>query len=227
MSNTETRQDGAAAEAPMVGDHLAMDLLNTQARSEGQVVDFWHTGDDVLRWLERHGAAPQGKRPRVVADDLLAQGKQLRTVVHDLVAARKAGQDVDVDSLNKYLQGYLTSPHLERNGDGNFTLARKAQGDAIASLLGPVAEATAQLLIDGDFALVKQCEHPDCILWFYDRTKSHKRRWCSMAQCGNRYKAAQFRKRSSATNEPSARNPRTRAAAPADSDAPENTAKGR
>ncbi|HEX8403835.1 MAG TPA: CGNR zinc finger domain-containing protein, partial [Duganella sp.] len=41
-----------------------------------------------------------------------------------------------------------------------------------------------------------QCEHPECILWFYDRTKSHKRRWCSMALCGNRYKAAQFRKRS-------------------------------
>jgi predicted RNA-binding Zn ribbon-like protein len=78
-----------------------------------------------------------------------------------------------------------------------YRALRIARGDAIASLLGPVAEAVAQLLAEGNFALVKQCEHPDCILWFYDRTKSHKRRWCSMAQCGNRYKAAQFRKRSS------------------------------
>jgi predicted RNA-binding Zn ribbon-like protein len=30
---------------------------------------------------------------------------------------------------------------------------------------------------------------------FYDRTKSHKRRWCSMALCGNRHKVAEFRKR--------------------------------
>jgi predicted RNA-binding Zn ribbon-like protein len=60
-----------------------------------------------------------------------------------------------------------------------------------------VAEAVAQLLVEGNVALIKQCEHPDCILWFYDRTKAHKRRWCSMALCGNRHKAAQFRKRSS------------------------------
>ena len=72
-----------------------------------------------------------------------------------------------------------------------------ANGTA-ASLLGPVAEAAAHLLVEGDFALVRQCEHPDCILWFYDRTKSHKRRWCSMAQCGNRQKAARFRKRNHA-----------------------------
>jgi predicted RNA-binding Zn ribbon-like protein len=64
-------------------------------------------------------------------------------------------------------------------------------------MLGQVAEAVAQLLVEGDATLVKQCEHLDCILWFYDRTKAHKRRWCSMATCGNRYKAAQFRKRNS------------------------------
>ncbi|RBL87432.1 hypothetical protein DDE05_03445 [Streptomyces cavourensis] len=197
MSPTAPRHDAGPTEPPMIGDHLAMDLLNTQARSEGRVVDFWNSGDDVLRWLERHHVTPPAKRPRVASADLLAQGKQLRNVVHDLIAARKTGQEVEVDRLNPYLQGYLTSPRLERDGEGKFVLARRPQGDAIASLLGPVAEAAAHLLIDGDFSLVKQCEHPDCILWFYDRTKSHKRRWCSMAQCGNRYKAAQFRKRSS------------------------------
>jgi predicted RNA-binding Zn ribbon-like protein len=185
------------AEAPMVGDHLAMDLLNTEARSQGRVVDYWNTGEDVRRWLERHGVARAAKRPRVVSADLLAHGRKLRTLVRELIAARKAGQDVGVDGLNKYLHAYLSSPHLQRDSEGNFALARIAHGDAIASLLGPVAEATAQLLIEGDFALVKQCEHPDCVLWFYDRTKSHKRRWCSMAQCGNRHKATQFRKRSS------------------------------
>lgn len=197
MTTAEHRHDGAATEPPMIGDHLTMDLLNTQARSDDQIVDFWNSGDDVMRWLERHHVTPPGKPPRVASADLLTQGKQLRNVVHDLIAARKAGRDVDVDRLNQYLQGYLTSPRLERDGQGKFVLARRPQGDAIASLLGPVAEAAAHLLIDGDFSLVKQCEHPDCILWFYDRTKSHKRRWCSMAQCGNRYKAAQFRKRSS------------------------------
>ncbi|MEN0036847.1 MAG: CGNR zinc finger domain-containing protein [Cellvibrio sp.] len=86
---------------------------------------------------------------------------------------------------------------MKQDAEGNWNLVRTANGETAKALLGPVAEAVAQLLVEGNFELVKQCEHPDCILWFYDRTKAHKRRWCSMALCGNRYKAAQFRKRSS------------------------------
>jgi predicted RNA-binding Zn ribbon-like protein len=181
----------------MVGDHLALDLLNTEARSQGQVVDYWNTGEDVLRWLEQHGVVPPSGGGGAVPADLLAHGRTLRTQARELIAKRKEGRAGDIRGLNEYLHAYLSAPHMERDSDGNFTLTRVARGDAIASLLGPVAEAVAQLLAEGDFALVKQCEHPDCILWFYDRTKSHKRRWCSMAQCGNRYKATQFRKRSS------------------------------
>ena len=47
-------------EAPMVGDHLAMDLLNTEASVDGVTVDYWHSGEDVLTWLARHGIATGG-----------------------------------------------------------------------------------------------------------------------------------------------------------------------
>jgi predicted RNA-binding Zn ribbon-like protein len=181
----------------MVGDHLAMDLLNTEARSHDRVVDYWGNGEDVLRWLERHDVVAPSRGKGGAPAGLLARGRALRTQARDLIVKRKRETVGDIRGLNDYLHAYLSAPHLERDGEGNLALARIARGDAIASLLGPVAEAVAQLLAEGDFALVKQCEHPDCILWFYDRTKSHKRRWCSMAQCGNRYKAAQFRKKSS------------------------------
>ena len=186
-----------AIDAPMVGDHLAMDLLNTEARSQGQVVDYWNTGEDVLRWLVRHGVAPASRNGGAAPVGLLAHARTLRTQARELITKRKDGKPGDVRGLNKYLHAHLSAPHLDRDNAGHFTLTRVPRGDAIASLLGPVAEAVAQLLAEGDFALVRQCEHPDCILWFYDRTKSHKRRWCSMALCGNRYKATQFRKRSS------------------------------
>jgi predicted RNA-binding Zn ribbon-like protein len=44
---------------------------------------------------------------------------------------------------------------------------------------------------------VRRCEGVDCVLWFYDRTKAHRRRWCSMEGCGNRAKVARFRSRAS------------------------------
>lgn len=188
--------DSAMTEAPLLADHLALDLLNTTARSDGAVVDYWNSGDDVLTWLARCGVKPvapgQVNRPA-----LLAQAVRLRALARRLIARQKEGEASDVKELNTFLHAYLSAPHLGEDADGKLTLSRKPGGDAAGSLLGPVAEAVAELLVGGDFALVKQCEHPDCILWFYDRTKAHKRRWCSMAVCGNRYKAAQFRKRSS------------------------------
>ena len=180
----------------MVGDHLVMDLLNTEARKDGQPVDYWQDGEDVLEWLARQGIVlPPGAKAADAAR-LLVQAKALRTLARRLVDARKEGQLGDIGLLNDYLDAYLSAPRLERDVDGTLTLTRIARGEPVASLLGPLAEALARLLVEGDFSLVKQCEHPDCILHFYDRTKAHKRRWCSMATCGNRFKAAQFRKKS-------------------------------
>ncbi len=194
----EARRDPTPGEPPLVGDHWAMDLLNTQVRSQGQDVDLWRTGADVSAWLSRLGleAAEPDARGQAA---LLTQARSLRALTRALVVSRKAGESVQLDDLNQHLHAYRSTPHLAHDIDGHLVLQRRAAGDDAAARLGPVAESVATLLVEGDFALVKQCEHPDCILWFYDRTKSHKRRWCSMAQCGNRHKAAQFRKRNSDT----------------------------
>ena len=181
--------------APMVGDHLALDLLNTEANSDGAPADYWNSGADVRRWLARFGIASDAA---VDLPALLVQARALRAVARTLIAQRKAGRVGDVDGLDVYLAAYASAPRLERGPDGALTLTRVPRAAPIAALLGPVAEAVARLLVDGDFDQVRQCEHPDCILWFLDRTKAHKRRWCSMALCGNRYKAAQFRKKAGA-----------------------------
>ncbi|NHZ93753.1 hypothetical protein F2P45_32850 [Massilia sp. CCM 8733] len=197
MMNAGIQRDASLAEAPMVGDHLAMDLMNTRARGNGALIDFWNSGIDVLAWLERCGVVRAPVDKAIDPEALLAQATALRALAHRLIVQRKEDKPGDASALNAYLHAYLSAPHLDSDSEGKLVLTRTARGDALASLLGPVAESVAQLLVDGDFNLVKQCEHPDCILWFYDRTKAHKRRWCSMALCGNRHKAAQFRKRSS------------------------------
>jgi predicted RNA-binding Zn ribbon-like protein len=51
----------------------------------------------------------------------------------------------------------------------------------------------SKLIAPGDLALIRKCESDKCVLWFYDTTKGHKRRWCSMATCGNRHKIRKFR----------------------------------
>lgn len=197
MAISAILHEEAQSGAPMLGDHLAMDLLNTEARDDGKAVEFWNTDADVLQWLARYDIAPTTEGKTLAPDELLTQAKALRVLARQLISEFREEKSPDISKLNQYLHSFLTVPTLERDHKGQLVLNRVSRSEIIGSLLGPVAEAVAQLLVEGNFDLVKQCEHPDCILWFYDRTKAHKRRWCSMALCGNRHKAAQFRKRSS------------------------------
>jgi len=142
---------------------------------------------------------PGGDARRLRLDpDAITRPLQLATAGAGTGLARTAGRPVPVEALNGYLQACPTTLRLEQDQAGALLLDREMHGDAVATMLGPVAEAAARLLVEDDFSLVRQCEHPDCILWFYDRTRSHRRRWCSMARCGNRQKAARLRKRSGA-----------------------------
>jgi predicted RNA-binding Zn ribbon-like protein len=68
-------------------------------------------------------------------------------------------------------------------------------------LLLPIAHAMADVVCGADFRLVKQCEAPACTMLFLDTTKSHARRWCSMAVCGNRAKQTAHRARSKGSSE--------------------------
>jgi predicted RNA-binding Zn ribbon-like protein len=59
----------------------------------------------------------------------------------------------------------------------------------------PIAEAAADLICNQDFRLIRSCGDSTCTLVFLDRTNAHTRRWCNMAVCGNRAKAAAYRAR--------------------------------
>lgn len=187
-----TASPSTALEPFVLADHRVLDMLNTRAAMEGAPLEFWRSDEDVEAWLARTG----WNLPRVgfARGELLQAALTLREAVRGLVEQRKAGGQGSPDVLNRFL---ATPSHLHLNwsGSGEPRLEKVWATATAEQYLAPLAEAAAELLVDGDFNLVRECEHPDCVLWFYDRTKSHRRRWCSMALCGNRHKVAEFRKR--------------------------------
>ncbi|HVZ82426.1 MAG TPA: ABATE domain-containing protein [Terracidiphilus sp.] len=185
----------AGMDALFLADHPVLDMLNTVAVVEEALVDFWQTDADVLRWLEKQGmAAPaQGRWP---GGALAASARRLRDLARELVTHRKAKKSLQgVDALNAFLA--KGSSHLELSGavGRSLKVERRYAADTPEGLLAPLAESVAHLLAEGDFNLVRRCEGEGCVLWFYDRTKAHRRRWCSMGICGNRAKVAAFRQR--------------------------------
>lgn len=175
-----------------LADHPALDFINTVAIVEGQPHDFWQTDQDVEAWLQQAGLEADGPTPPYEPGALLQAARQLRQIIRDNVQQHKAGEGVDIQTLNAWL-GEATSS-LQLTGEpGALQLRRVYAGDSVMQRLGQVAEQVAMLLTQEDFSRVRACEHPACTLWFYDRTKAHRRRWCSMALCGNRAKVARFR----------------------------------
>ena len=176
-----------------VADDLALDFLNTEygvprsarmPRSDQQVLDGLPARD--------YGGG--GGRAVAKRGALLEAALELRQSARKLVERRKAGA---VGTLRAQW-GARAGPRPSGAGleEGTATEGDSASDQsAVEAVLVPVAEAIAKLLVEGDFDLIRKCESEDCTLWFHDRTKSHQRRWCSMAVCGNRAKVAAFRAR--------------------------------
>lgn len=176
-----------------LADHRALDFLNTVTRVDGPQRDLWQSDDDVRLWLTEAGFPAGDKATELPPGALLKEARGLREIIRTLVAQKKAGESVDPQPLNDFLASASSIKTLAVDESGQLQVETRYTGLTPARLLGPVAELAAGLIARAPFELVRQCEHPDCILWFYDRTKSHRRRWCSMALCGNRAKVAKFR----------------------------------
>jgi predicted RNA-binding Zn ribbon-like protein len=175
---------------------VALDFLNTEYGLPSERHECLASDQQVLDWLASAGMMEGVGIPATMKRGaLLASAQALRESARKLVERRKAGSVGDPSELNRILA--LGNVHQElvwKKGQPPKLIQHRNLAGTEAVLV-PVAEAIAELLAAGDFELVRKCESTDCTLWFYDRTKSHHRRWCSMAACGNRAKVAAFRAR--------------------------------
>lgn len=60
-----------------------------------------------------------------------------------------------------------------------------------------MARSAAALLTAEEVERLKLCDAHDCGWLFVDASRNRSRRWCDMADCGNRAEARRFRERRS------------------------------
>jgi predicted RNA-binding Zn ribbon-like protein len=199
--------------ANFIADSLGLDFLNSIATPVDVPVDWIEDGAGLLAWLRQANLVPgevldKFRRAAVPGelDGVAAQARALREWFRGFVMARKgaaleSGQITELKPLNRLLgrdQSFLKIVALQPAEGGGMAVAPQRRWSSPESLLQPIAEALAQLVSGEDFTYVKACEGSGCTLLFADHTKGHRRRWCSMAVCGNRAKqAAHYQRRHS------------------------------
>jgi len=190
-----------------VGDQLALDFLNSTAAPRGTPIEWIANGRALITWLADAKALDPSDAERIRTQ---FSARELNQAARDGVALREWFREVlvrakargigslrraDIDRLNNVLTRDAAYHRIECVKDGGLRLVAGRSWRKPDDLLVPLAAAMADLLCDGDLNLVRHCENPPCTMWFYYRTKGHRRRWCSQAVCGNRAKVAAFRDR--------------------------------
>jgi predicted RNA-binding Zn ribbon-like protein len=185
-----------------IGDELCLDFINTEVVDQEERVDLLGSFDDLLAWYVQAGIIDAARAKALTRVDggarSLKDARQLRAMLREMVERLAAGKtnvpQATLDHLNRSLRAREGYSEIVRTKDGYDTRFRPRL-DEPAHLLVAIAESAARLLSEGDPALLRKCQNPRCILYFYDTTKNHRRRWCSMAGCGNRAKVAAFYQR--------------------------------
>jgi predicted RNA-binding Zn ribbon-like protein len=163
-----------------------------------------------LGWLEQANLVPRETLESLRAqalpgelDNVADQARNLREWFRTFIRERK-GKPLkpdalaDLEPLNRLLErdegfGRVVARQTDEGEVFEFQPMRKWRSPE--ALLLPVGEALGRFVCTEDFSNVKACEGPSCTLLFADHTRGHRRRWCSMALCGNRAKQAAHRHR--------------------------------
>jgi predicted RNA-binding Zn ribbon-like protein len=187
-----------------LGGHAAMDFVNTRPVLSGEPVEWLGSFDDLADWTigagllggdEDAAAARALRATRSDRDGAAGRARELREALREGLEALSRGHPAPAElvrAVNDALARRVV--HDEVAGRGRaLRLVRRFRPERADDFLTPIAGAVADLLCNVDPATLRRCGNPACVLWFVDARG--RRRWCSMAVCGNRMKVAAFHRR--------------------------------
>ncbi|HWW17331.1 MAG TPA: CGNR zinc finger domain-containing protein [Candidatus Saccharimonadales bacterium] len=193
-----------ATAALLLGGRLAINFANvpsypgapSQDLSWEELIAFLQGSNIVSAERASSLLALSGSDPDA-AQALLSRSVRLRDALRRAFGAmvRKEGIAREwAEPINQILR--ITEGHDELVFEGNaWKMEFQAREGGLDWLLAAVARSAAEILVEGTQARLRICGNPACGLFFSDNSRTHRRRWCSMAICGNRHKVASFARR--------------------------------
>jgi predicted RNA-binding Zn ribbon-like protein len=193
------RNRGAGLRDAGPGDRTAWDRTAGDGEAE-----YLREPADLAAWLAEAGLitppAAAGRSPvvrdtvvRDTADgDILAGALALREAINTAVTATVAAVSVPdraVRCVNEWIAAEPHRPALRLEAGMPVLRAPRAARTPRGALALLAADA-AELLGTGLRERLRICPGPGCRGRFLDDSPAGRRRWCSMAVCGNRSKAA-------------------------------------
>jgi predicted RNA-binding Zn ribbon-like protein len=171
-----------------VSDHPVLDFLATIAERGTTDEEKLGTPGDLADWAVQAGIV--GARPAVRVAQLAA-AIELREASYRMLGALIDGvppEPRDRTRLNTAAK--QPPPVIQLDTAGTVT-----RTGTIEAVLAVLARDCLDLIAGPDRARLRRCDDPKCTRLFVDRSRGGRRRWCDMKGCGDRAKAAAYRRR--------------------------------
>jgi predicted RNA-binding Zn ribbon-like protein len=216
----ETTTPIAISNATPLGHHAhdvdlddTFDFVNTDDLENGFPLERLPTLGDALSWFVQRGVihiegaqrlgrqsdADPGSAARDLARIHAVRGA-LREVA-DAIVDHRPPQAGALDTVNRALHARQVI-ELVPSSDGCVAVDHRHVGDPIDDALARLCDPLVTELTGGTPERIRICDNDRCRWVFYDTSRTGRRRWCDMATCGNRAKAARHRAKSKATSAP-------------------------
>jgi len=160
----------------------------------------WAVEADLLRGIVGQELLEKAKREPQEASKALQKAIELREVIFRIISAIAEGAEPDKNDLSDFnhaLAGALKKTQISPTADG-FEWTWSSNEKSFGKMLWPILRETANLLTSKDISRVGKCaDDRGCGYLFFDTSRNHSRRWCSMESCGNRAKAQRHYQRRS------------------------------
>jgi predicted RNA-binding Zn ribbon-like protein len=201
-----------AGNIKLSGGALCLDFANTvHCYGCADLGEYLNTYHDLVAWSRHVGTISDDEAKTLSrraaghpaeAKSAHRRAIELREAIYRIFTIALEGQSPAQDDLaifNNYLAEAMMGSQIIKIQDG-FNWDWTGNIAKLDWLLNPIIRSAADLLVSEEFRRVKKCADPICGWLFLDISRNRSRRWCDMADCGNRAKASRFYKNKNKSN---------------------------
>ena len=196
-----------AGNIKLSGGILCLDFVNTvHCYGCTDLGEYLNTYADLVAWSRHVGTISDDEAKKVSrkanskpAEAGSAHGRaiELREAIYrifTIILEDQSPAQEDLAVFNKYLSEAMMRSQIVKTQDG-YRWDMTDNKTELDWILNPVIRSAADLLVSEEIRQVKRCADSTCGWLFLDISRNRSRRWCDMADCGNRAKASRFYKK--------------------------------
>ena len=201
-----------AGNIKLSGGALCLDFANTvHCYGCADLGEYLNTYHDLVAWSRHVGTITDDEAKTLSrraaghpaeAKSAHRRAIELREAIYRIFTCTLEGRSPAQENLavfNNHLAKAMMRSQIVKTQEG-FYWDMSGNKTKLDWILNPVIRSAADLLVSEDFRRVKKCADPICGWLFLDISRNRSRRWCDMADCGNRAKAGRFYKKKKGSN---------------------------